>query len=187
MNRRHESRISRLYRLHGVRLLVPAAIAVVIGFILYIWRPLWFAPPHHASTPLLYLLLALAWIPLWAYAVWRLPRHRLLVAVLGFLLAQLTCAAGFALSPHAYYELLHMRREDHGSLEYGSLEEQDCSLQDQVFTCELAIGSSDNDRAVFLSYRFEMIANLPIMRLTSFSSRLGCNPAYASCSSAGSP
>jgi hypothetical protein len=99
----------------------------------------------------------------------------------------LACVAGFVVSPHTYYELGHMRGEDHGSLEYGSLDEQHCSLQGQVFTCELAIGSSDNDMAIFYSYHFRVINDLPIMWLTSFSSRLDCNPAYLSCSRSSSP
>lgn len=187
MNGARESRSPQSGCLHGIRLFVPAAITLVVGFTLYTWRPLWLAPPYHAYSPVLYFLLALGWIPFCAYGVWRFPKRRLLVTALGILLVPLTCVAGFIVSPHAYYELVHMRGEDHGSLEYGSLDEQHCSLQEQIFTCELAIGSSDNDMVILYSYRFRVINDLPIMWLTSFSSRHDCNPAYLSCARSSSP
>lgn len=182
MNGPSEPRFSSSGSLRYIRLFVPTVIAFILGVVLYAWRPIWLAPPYHALSPALYFLLALGWIPFGVYAVWHLPKHRLLVAILAILFAQLTCAAGYMISPHTYYELLHMRGKDYGSLKSGSLEEQHCELQAQEFTCELAVGSSDSEMAVYLSYRFKVANHLPIMWLTSFRSRLGCNPAYISCS-----
>lgn len=182
MNRTSEPRSFLARSLRYIRPFVPTVIAFTLGFVLYAWRPIWLAPPYHALSPTLYFLLALGWIPFAVYAVWHLPKHRFLVAILGILFAQLTCAAGYMISPHTYYELLHMRGKDYGSLKYGSLEEQHCDLQDQEFTCALAVGSSDSEMAVYLSYRFKVANHLPIMWLTSLRSRLGCNPAYISCS-----
>lgn len=39
--------------------LVVALIGAGLGW----WRPLWLAPPHLTETPILYILLGLAWIP----------------------------------------------------------------------------------------------------------------------------
>ena len=175
------SGFSPSHLLGQLRLFIAAMGAFVIGFGLYAWRPIWFSPPHHADTPILYALIALVWIPLWAYAIWRLPRHRLWVALLSLFGLPLTCMVSVFFAPQAYIELVSMRNEDYGSLRGGGLIEQDCLQQGRIFTCELATGSSDNSRASYYSYRFELIDPLPLMRLVSFSSRIGCNPGYITC------
>lgn len=175
-----KSWVSLSHRLGALRLFILAIGAFVIGVVLYTWRPIWLSPPYHAYTPILYLLIAQVWIPVWIYAIWRLPRRRLLVGLLSIFCLFLTCIICLLLAPQTNSEL-SMRNEDYGSLRYGGLREQHCQLQGRIFTCELASGSSDNDRAFYYSYRFELIDRLPLMRLVSFSSRVDCNPGYITC------
>ena len=180
---------SSLLPRHGrtLWLLLPAAIALVIGLVLCAWRPIRLAPPYHAYSPLLYFLVGVAWIPLLAFGVWRLPKRRLLAAFLGAFFVFMARTASSIVAPHTYKEMWSMRDEDHGSLRYGSLTEQRCSLQVHGFECELAVGSSDTERVIYYSYRFERVDHLPIRRLTRFDSRVGCNPSYSSCSEPGVP
>lgn len=167
--------------LGNLRLFILAIGAFVIGLVLYAWRPIWLSPPYYAYTPILYLLIAQVWILVWVYAIWRLPKRRLLVVLLSTFCLPLTCIISLILAPQTNSELLFMRNEDYGSLKYGGLQEQHCQLQGRIFTCELGTGSSDNDQAFYYSYRFELIDHLPLMRLVNFSSRIDCNPGYITC------
>ncbi len=181
MSNRNLKRESRAGCAGSAVLFALAALAFAGGIALYAWRPIWLAPPHHAYSPALYVTVMLLWLPLCALGVWLLPSRRLLAGLLAILLVLLSCVGSLVLAPQACSELLYLRGQDYGSLLYGSLQEQQCLMEGQEFTCELAVGSSDSEMATYYSYRFRLLRALPVMRLTSYSLRRACNPGYLTC------
>lgn len=159
-----------------------AGAVLVIGFILSKWRPVWFAPPNFAATPLTYWFIAQLWIPLWFYAIWKLPSRRLLATLLTLVVMfPLMCLVSLTFTTQNNMDIFYIRNEDFGSLKQGGLNEQHCTTEGEFFTCEMAAGSSDTNQALYTTYKFKLIKGLPFILLIESSSRVGCNPGYPDC------
>ena len=90
-------------RTRGLRYAVGAAVMLVVGLLLNAAKPIWFAPPLLAYTPLVYTALALAWLPLLYGALTHLMRRSkllILLLILVFACGQWFCWASVAPRKH---------------------------------------------------------------------------------------
>ncbi len=153
----------------------------ILGIILSETRPIWFAPPSHASTPITYWFIAQLWIPVWFLAVWKMPSQRLFFTLLSMaLLLPCSVAANLVLAPQNNTDIYYFRKKDYGYLRIGGTIEQHCLKEESFFICEL--GLSEDDQRIYTVYHFKLVDGLPIMLLTKTERRDDCHyPGYIAC------
>lgn len=146
----------------GVRYLVGAVLALVAGVLLNATKPVWLSPPLFAYTPLVYIILALGWLPLLYFALAHLmDRRKLLVLVL---VLSTACGQWFC------WASIAPRRQILELFPGGAFSERRCEYvspdQGQThYVCELRVGSSDRPDVRILTQEFAVWDSLPFMRL----------------------
>lgn len=146
----------------GILYLVGAVFALAIGILLNATKPVWLAPPLFAYTSLVYIFLALAWLPLLYLALKHLvDRGRLLVLVLVLMTA---CGQWFC------WASIAPRRQILELFPGGAFSEQHCEYTspgqgNTHYVCELRVGSSDSPDVRILTQEFVVWDRVPLMWL----------------------
>ena len=149
-------------RTFGIRYLIGAVLTLAIVILLNATKPVWLSPPLFAYTPLVYIILALAWLPLLYFALTHLMgRRKLLVLVLVLLT---TCGQWFC------WASIAPRRQVLELFPGGAFSERRCEITspDQGkthYSCELRVSSSDRPDEWILTQEFAVWDNLPFMWL----------------------
>lgn len=121
-------------------------------------KPVWLAPPLLVYTPLVYVLLAYAWLPLLYLAVVHLwpKRGWVLLLVIMLMCGQWLCWSSVAPRQHIF--------ETIGDTD--AFAQRDCGYTSpEIYVCELKAGSSDNPDVWALTQTFRAWKNVPVVWL----------------------
>jgi len=172
----HESNTRRAT---GVWYVIAALVVFVASLILLATQPLCLAPPAHASTPAIYAILTLAWIPILDRGLRRLFTSRILFAVLAVLMVPMQCGACLLFSWDLPLEITALYISPLGKLDC----QFDPSPEDKgAYSCKLVYGSSDSPTLYVWTYQFLTWPGVPFMVKTDEQFRIECDPHSPTCS-----
>ena len=175
-------------RSNTAKLLVAAAGWVAL-MALNIWKPIWLTPPGLLYTPLLYGLLALAWLPVLAHAAARVLRLRWAFVILAGAVTVPACVncvfmqgVGIDLidlslergvlgrgNPDCLYGAAQGFKDRFALACTAGLGSLNCrhntDSDGTTYNCALCIGSSDTPQEIGRSYSFRVLGDWPVMLL----------------------
>ena len=173
----HESNTPRAT---GVWYVITALVVFVASLILLATQPIWLAPPAHASTPAIYAILTLTWIPILDRGLRRLFTSKILFAILALLMVPMQCGACLLFSRGE----LPLKMTALYLSPLGRLDCQSDSSPERnvVYSCKLVYGSSDSPTLYVWTYQFLTWPDVPFMVKTDEQFRIECDPDSPTCS-----
>jgi hypothetical protein len=145
-------------------------LTLVVGLWLNSTKPIWLAPPLFVYTPVLYIVLMLAWLPLLYLALAHLMgRKRWLVLLLMGLIA---CGQWFCWASIAPRQQIAELFGDTSVFSQRQCEYTSAKSGETFYTCELRVGSSDDPKEQILRQRFRAWDGLPLMWLVDSTFRI---------------
>lgn len=164
----------------GVKLLLIALAMLAVGLWLNRAKPIWLAPPNMQATPLLYLALTWAWLPVLAYALSHLISRRPLMVLLIILIIIGQSCATLVLLPLEVFYLSTSNSQD-TLLGRGLRCEVEQESTGQTLACQMCLISSDGPAETIYAYNFKYWDKLPVTWLLDADTRYQDNLQSAAC------